>query len=339
MSALAAGCSLLVPLDGSVGDASTPSDDGPAMIVGDASDAGDAGDAMAELGAPLKPCAIGGGMTGLCAPYPPDGWAGPLIFYEGPAADPVQACASGYAPSCNGCTLHASPSGDPAACAPCSCDSSNVVCGEWLTDVCGSMEGGAPYPNPGCYGPVTPDQYFAYAAPVGTCNASGGEATLGPPWGQTVTACSPTATLQPGSCAPGEWCLAPPPPPFPQRFCVSQPGTLACPGGTYAVPFTTFQDASDTRACTTCSCGPPQSELGMKAQGQDQPLQCYGSIEICEDDACSQGCTSAGCQSSGGKYVKVDVELTPSEAGCEPEGGERTGQLEPTGPITFCCSQ
>src|ERR1700689_1538155 len=104
------------------GVASTPSDDAPSMMLGDAGDAGDASDAVIELGAPLKPCAVGGGMTGLCAPYPPDGWAG----------DPVQACASGYAPSCNGCTLHASPSSDPAVCAPCSCDSSNVACAEWL---------------------------------------------------------------------------------------------------------------------------------------------------------------------------------------------------------------
>jgi hypothetical protein len=334
LSSLAAGCSLLVPLDGSVGDASTPSDDAPSMMVGDA--VGDASDAMAELGAPLKPCVVGGGATGLCAPYPPDGWAGPLIFYEGPAADPVQACASGYAPSCSGCTLHASPSSDPATCATCSCDPSNVVCGIWLTDACESMspEGGVPYPSSGCYGPIKPDQSFGYPAPVGTCNASGGGATIGPPWGQTVTACSPTATLQTGNCAPGEWCLATPPPPFPARFCVSQPGTLACPGGTYVVPFSTFQDASDTRACTKCSCGSPQNGNGMKGQG----LQCSGEIQICEDDACSE-CTPAECQNPGWKYVAVDIDPTPFEAGCEPEGGEATGQLEPTGPITFCCSQ
>jgi hypothetical protein len=326
----AAGCSLLQSYDGYVGtDATAPGEAG--------------GDTRAEAaeaaGQTLSACTMSQGANGLCAPAVPHGWAGPLILFEGPT-DPAQVCASGYTSSCNGCLLHASPSTAEATCAACSCDPSPVSCGVWLAPGCPqqgqAFDGGFPFVAPGCYAlpnGIDPQMVVgSYAAPVGSCAARGGQATVPPAWQESATACIPTAQLQQGSCASGEWCLATPPPPFPPAFCVSQPGTVDCPSGSpYVVTRTVYDDAGDTRGCSSCTCGAPDG--GMNAMNGG----CIGDIQSCMDDACA-GCSPVVCKL--GIQGPVLVQIDPTfQGGCDHGGGQPTGQLTPTGATTFCCTQ
>lgn len=137
-------------------------------------------------------------------------------------------------------------------------------------------------------------------------------------------------------CELGQLCAPLPPPGFMlcQFFRGEDPG-YECPPG-HEGPFVFHDTRSDTRGCTPCQCGEPQ--------GAD----CSAVVSLFSDGACSDFLASytlttamdGGCvdlppgAALGSKLGLLAVDKLGS---CAPSGGEPSGAVELSGPLTLCC--
>jgi hypothetical protein len=142
--------------------------------------------------------------------------------------------------------------------------------------------------------------------------------------GYEVSACSDTGAL----CVP----MAQSPPGFSQ--CTYQSGEHECPSG-YPDRHIFYDEVSDSRHCSTCSCGVPEGG-GCKAYleaYQDTMCAVFAAgftiqlWELCHDTGEGFGL--------GSKRLVTPPVYEPGA--CEPSGGELSGSLELEGPTTFCC--
>lgn len=137
-----------------------------------------------------------------------------------------------------------------------------------------------------------------------------------------------------GGCEGGSVCLAKGSGQYDSPACVSQSGTVACPGG-FPELIEAYSGTTDTRGCSQCECA-------------SNTLSCEGSkFTIWDVD----GCASGGADdidipvgSCVGTEPYVDNNACSYRAtigalagSCATSGGEPTGELVPDGAVTYCC--
>lgn len=283
-------------------------------------------------------CGQAGCADFTCADAPPSGWEGPFQLYSGPngQAPPCPAPASNQV-----LAAYQDPHGDPAQCTTCTV--------------------GAPYGET-CYGAVTfysdsacSDNPSMILAGLDFCNPANADDAVGfagtappqaeyfcdvpeqnptvPPftWSSAAVGCAAPSAPQNG-CGANKLCVPAPEAPFQPRLCISKAADAPCPGQTYtarSVYYTTVQDA---RTCTPC--GYTRADI-----------TCTGTAMLYSDTTCGSALAtvsdfSGACMSLPGtvaatKMIGASFSGTPS---CSPVGGQPTGSVAPTGPITVCCT-
>jgi hypothetical protein len=120
--------------------------------------------------------------------------------------------------------------------------------------------------------------------------------------------------------------------------CLYQKGDHECPLD-YPNKRVFYDDMSDTRHCTDCSCGPPEGGV------------CSATVSVFKGGSCSDSdWVGGGIATSAGSLcfdlppgVMTDLKskmATPPQyqpSVCEPIESELSGSLELQGPSTFCC--
>jgi hypothetical protein len=272
-------------------------------------------------------------MTGYsCAAPAPVGWSGPEVLFEQPGA-------TGSTPDCPASYPHldfvggASPSGDPATCAPCVCEPPNPTCDAtqfqtFSAKMCKGTMTSLDTPSGACVTLGMPASVIVGKAQQGSldCAVTGGEATIPPlTWASRAVACggaSLGAGCEVGVCAPR------PQAPFGQRLCVWQSGDQACPGG-YPQKRTLAQ-VKDDRGCSACGCT------------TENPPACTVTTTLYSDATCQTAIIDTPAPDTcaslvPAQSVKVDVTSTGG-ASCAASGGTPTGGVQES-VTTFCCDQ
>jgi hypothetical protein len=292
---------------------------------------GDDGGTVATCAAPQQ-----------CTAAAPAGWSGPVELYTAPTGQGAPpACGSGFdsTPAFDG---NGDLSAPPVSCSPCSCGvATGVTCVApamtfYLDDSCGTPIS-TMIPSSTC----TPTTLGAMSVTVGlptasagACAALGGMATATTAtWGTVARACVPSASPASGGCDPGQVCAPAASSPFSTRGCVVQSGVAsACPAGFPAGPQVFYSGLDDQRACSACTCSPPNGG----ACTIDSPAIETGCLA-------STGTLSApsACMSFTGPVpVKLIAQPTLVDAGvCAlTGGGAPSGMADGTGAMSFCCA-
>jgi hypothetical protein len=120
------------------------------------------------------------------------------------------------------------------------------------------------------------------------------------------------------------------------RFCQVLPDPAEeCPDD---LPdrYEVFQDTTDERTCTPCTCGPPTGGA------------CTTKVGVYADEVCEAPAGSAYVASNGPPICfdvpdgaallgKTAEEVSSSPGSCKPSGGEPVGEVVPAQPVTWCC--
>jgi len=303
-----------------------------------------------------------------CAPSIPNGWTGYYEIFQGlPAEDPgcspeypMDAYAGNFnlnAPpaNCNACLC-----GAPQAqvCNPpsvitvldCACGGTptvplplNMPAG-WSGTCASAIDGmgqGYYYPgNSNCGPDMAQPCNQAVTAPAptvagGFCATSGGGGMVPPAhWDGFVRACNGASTMGKG-CNLSQACLPKPQSPYAPLICIKHAGDFNCPAGQFSQKQVFYDDFTDNRACSACSCDAPSGST------------CEGNISIYSDtflNACSipaQSFPAGGCGFLSGNPPAGNSKFTqtqpPTGGACAPIGGQPVGQATKTFPQTFCC--
>jgi hypothetical protein len=280
--------------------------------------------------------------SGVCADVVPSGWSGPVTLFD-QTGSTAPACPSSFPtdaydgnaglnvpnPTC-GCTCSAG--------AGAQCGSSDI---EFFQDFACAMScsggGSVGLPTGLCFGStgcagnagglilVPPSIVYA-----GTCSPQPTSSIPPATWTTTARGCATTPIA--GSCSSGGVCVATPPSPF-ASVCIFQAGMQTCPGGSYSVSHVFYGGVSDSRACSTCSCGSP---TGTSCTGSQVTL--FGSGNCSGTTATVSNI--AGCQSVGVAVTSVEETTAPTanNGSCAASGGQASGTATPATPTTVCCS-
>jgi hypothetical protein len=295
----------------------------------------DTNDSGPGLSLDAEPACAGGACVA-----PPAGWIGPVALWEGsPASAPLCSDVSGVdAFDAFGGPVSAATTGCPT----CGCSVGSgayckAVVGE--TDAYsapGTCNGGADtltFLTAGCQstGASSGTGYIsnATASAVGTCTASTtGTATLPTPsWHTAARGCA----FARGTCTSGA-CAASPNAPFMSGVCVYQNAAASCPPG-FPASHTYYTGATDTRGCAGCACTYSATCTASLAIYAASGAPCT-STELRTTLMTPQSCYTAWT------YGSMNVTFTgPIGASCAPSGGQATGLLTPSGPMTVCCTQ
>lgn len=181
------------------------------------------------------------------------------------------------------------------------------------------------------------------------CQALGGfESKSGFSWSQQERLCRSRGTDNLSCANAGEVCVPKVPSSFAQGVCVYREGDHACPDQTYANKVLLYRNAVDDRACSACTCG--------DATGN---LSCEGFLRQFPNDDCTEATPTVseslrltwGQPSTCGDVsnfippagvpqgVSLEVEVSGlAQASCAPSGGQPTGQVKGSDPVTICCT-
>ena len=289
---------------------------------------------------------------GPCGPLLPLGWSRPVLLWSGPQFE---------APECPADRAgivqyegHADPN-VPPECFSCSCEPSTGECELPSFLTAGSQKCGFQDPPPIIY------DFSGLDPEPMSCNTTNAipadliKSLTISPLIMTESGCKPVTTLPPKSgdvswktfaraCGSvvspcqdqGALCVstAEPPPGYSQ--CIYQQGEHECPSG-YPDRRVFYDDISDSRHCSECSCGAPEGS------------ECSSYVRAYEDATCSI-LVSVDLVSSTQLWAECgDMVTSPALGGktatapiyepgtCEPSGGEPSGSVELKGPTTFCC--
>ncbi len=164
----------------------------------------------------------------------------------------------------------------------------------------------------------------------GTCAASAATNVPDAGWTASARLCQVGEPMS-GQCAGGEVCVPPVASPF--VSCIAMAELSPCPSGPYTSRRVYYGAATDTRACTECSCSTPSLECtgGTVATFGNpgcamQPHVAWNAPQSCADI-------------HGAQSAVYDGDAVPSSGPCTPVGGVPTGQLTPTSPTTICCTR
>ncbi len=289
-----------------------------------------AGATDAAIAADVQIVQLPTGKSCACLDAPPADWRGPAAVASGPGAAPpcggdygaeaLQAFADPDAPAAQcGCTCATSgvtcPSSfpvnlyDSATCTGTKCDTVTMsvgTCNDLLATNCSLVKGVGPAP-----------------APLGTCAPQPTSTVPKRGWKEALRACLLPAPPRQETCGGGELCVPLPTTPLETRPCIFRAGDVACPAGLYSVKRVVYGDATDDRACSTCTCGSVTGSC-TTAIRQDCGGQPPVSVAPC------------AAVTDPSKIMLVSAPL-PSGVACPAMGGTPIGGVTPTSPTTFCC--
>ncbi|HXU06702.1 MAG TPA: hypothetical protein VN903_37355 [Polyangia bacterium] len=275
----------------------------------------------------LVDCADPACAAYACVAAAPSGWSGPVALWEG----------SGTAPACPtvfDTMAYAGQGGltaGNASCSSCSCIGApcNVYIQFFDGATCGAGTQTYSGNTLGCHSPpFTPTFSRAYYSGVQqgiTCTTpTGGAITRDTPAFQTTArACSSSTVIVQGGCSAGSVCAPRSTSPYQTALCVYRTGTYPCPTG-YTVGHSYASGATDGRACSACNC---------------TNLNCYDA-KVTEFSGAS--CTGTvgmtqplpdmypACGGAVGTTRSRRIQISCS-------GGQLTGSVSATNPVTVCC--
>jgi hypothetical protein len=283
-------------------------------------------------------CADSDCTTHLCAAPAPPGWSGPVTVVVSAVAQALPSCAGAWPSSAD--HDHGLDAPD-AECSKCSCSSPSVQCtlaGVVIhtgTSCSGSVEQTlSPQASGVCSSFTSQDmdtlEGLQSQASSGSCTESGGTASLPPvAWTEHARICE-GAVFGLG-CEDSDPCVPAPTGPF--QLCVTQAGNQACPTG-YGDKTLLYGGFTDTRGCSSCSCGSAQN------------AQCNSATEIWNVPNCAGG-PDATVPNDGVACLHEHLLVVSSgsfmftaagNAGaCPTAGGAPNGTATETDPTTVCC--
>lgn len=275
--------------------------------------------------------------TSACVEAPIAGWNGPAIFYEAASTATPPACSGGYANTA--LNLHGGLSGGNATCT-CSCGAAaGTTCGSatvggYLDSACTAIRNNEMLAPNACATVAVSSNYYYLDVPNvtgGSCAASLAKNIPPATWSTQFLTCTGTQAFTSTGCAADQVCAPRPSAPFDAQVCIYASGAVTCPSGSsYSNRFVRYASFSDTRDCSTCSCGAPTGSCG-------------GHVDFITST--SQGCNlGPKATITPGQCVALSITTTdlnkyvPAPAPtCAASTGALTGALSPTGATTFCC--
>jgi hypothetical protein len=279
-----------------------------------------------------------------CVPTVPAGWEGPLEIFEGTGApgSPGPSCGANYGAEAY---LGFVTPDAPAATCSCSCAAPAAACGppvlEYFNDgTCEeSCDTASQAIGPGCTALGASDDckgggtHYTIKSgapmPGGSCKPVAATSVAALSWASRAHLCAATTPLTTAACAMGNVCAPATDVGFePTTRCVVHQGASPCPPA-YPSSRTYYESAADDRGCTACTCGPPSAgACGNATVSLYARTDCSaGGVPIMASPACLplEGAMSAG----------PSPNAAPT---CAPAGGQPTGMVTPTSPLTVCCT-
>ena len=266
------------------------------------------------------------------------GWNGPAIYYEGATGTPPPACTGDYAMS--GPALVAGLNGGSASCT-CSCDApTGTSCGSATLQTHSDKfclmapTGSQTVPSMTCTGYTLggATNYFKLIAPTvtgGSCAPSLAKNIPVATWSTQFRACTSSTPFSSAGCNADQVCAPRPSAPFDAQICIYTSGSVACPtGSSYSNRLLRYASFSDTRDCSSCSCGAPSGSCGGDVTFAEGPGTCGNYNDGVVSTACAQV--------TPGSATLVGYAPDPA-ATCMPSSGLVTGAVTATQPTTFCC--
>jgi hypothetical protein len=162
---------------------------------------------------------------------------------------------------------------------------------------------------------------------VGGCAANANHTLPTAVWGTQVQACGGATTI-PTACANGEVCSPLAVTPF-EKLCIQRTGEHDCPSQSYSEKVVVYEDFTDTRACSACSCGPATSS-------------CRGEVDFTYPGG-GQSCGSLANTVAAGSCGAMNnltqtATYSPNPSGsCTASASTLSGGVTQNGPVTFCC--
>lgn len=264
---------------------------------------------------------------------PPEGWAYVQMNVTS---------FGGVPPACGGMP-ETTFSGPPshASCPACACTPGSATCTPTL--FCSTSSNcGTPTAIGGSCGSIPAAANFCqiqFNLAESGCSPSDPELEL-PTWESAHHLCGELSLSASPECAPGQLCADT----VSARLCVMIEGESdVCPETFETERFLTYRDATDTRTCSDCGCGPPS---GGSCGGNAQ-FDIFHSAGICDASLfCIGGCehttiSGTSCQSIAGAEDPVRAQVEGAATGvhgdCAPSGGDPSGSFAPEEPVTVCC--
>jgi hypothetical protein len=281
------------------------------------------------------------GCSALCAPALPAGWSGPYALFESATSPPVAL------PSCDAgaygnhiddgfealdagppqCSCACGPVNDAGCGPPVVSFFSDMRCTQTCPPTTQTVAATCTRLSVDSCGPAV---HFTVAAgaPSGSCEPDAATVLPSvPPENARICGLPSTATpLTTFGCEDGGLCV---PALLDGELCVAQEGTWACPAG-YPQQHMYYTAYSDSRSCTSCTCGPPTG------------IACTATLSTFGNPTCSGGFAplSAPAQCGGvGVRSALTAGTTATGGACSPSGGQPTGGVTPTGARTVCCTK
>ncbi len=271
---------------------------------------------------------VGNCAQGTCVATPPAAWQGPVAFYSGDSGM--------AAPACVGTALDLGEGqlfGPPAQCSSCTCSMPQVNCGATLITHAGmncTLGTTAVSEDTSCQALLSSTGNTFFTAPpptvsAGACAPLGGVKTLPPvTYKNVIRLCKTTSN---GSCSAGFECFVPPTPAYQSKPCIYKMANVACDAPGFSVKHTAYGGITDTRDCSSCSCGAGSGTC----TGNTELYSMLGCSTLIATVPSDNSCVSA----SGTQSFKLKLSKSGS---CPPSGGTSTGNVSPNSPVTICCA-
>lgn len=267
-----------------------------------------------------------------CAPGVPPGFTGPVAYWEGPTGS-EPACAAPF--DVELATLFADLDCPDAEC-PCDCgNAANQTCTNgmsmwWsksgcpINNVSDNLSSSCDVPSVSSPDHVVVLGLGGSKTQGGNCTATGGPPQKTTTWNTTGRICG--ASLLEGGCAGGTECV--PDPGALLGPCIFRTGDVACPLSGYSDKHVVYETTTDTRSCSSCTCG--------GASGGS----CSQNVITYSDTGCSQQSgsfnTSANCATVS-NVVRFKFTPTVTVSGSCPPQVTPTGACAEANPTTVCC--
>jgi len=274
-----------------------------------------------------------------CVDEAPEGWT--YSTTEPADGGEPTPCADGSAPE----ELFTGKAG-PAECSACSCgplegascSMPTLECAPGSNSCNGGTDWSGAFQNGACAKPSLGLNFSlscrqsspAAVMEPGSCAPSASDFANKEPFAGRVRACSSKSNG--GGCGAGSVC-APKPASATQSLCIRQDGEQACPAG-FTKAIQGYQNGTDTRACSACSCASAATCEGGVFRFYDfNGCSAGGDNPIVVDDGTCRNLTSL--LDSGSWSVEAVPVMVGG--GCTAQGGEPTGEVQTEGAVTFCC--
>jgi|HubBroStandDraft_6_1064221.scaffolds.fasta_scaffold111573_1 hypothetical protein len=169
----------------------------------------------------------------------------------------------------------------------------------------------------------------------GSCAPSGGTFPNQGSWQTRVDACGVDQAA--GSCGSGQVCIPQGSGDPGESLCVRYDGMSVCPAG-WTKAIVAYPNATDTRACTACTCGDGatcgDSHYTFYDTANCTSASASGSINVGAN--LSNQCTDVTSEINQPSW-SAKATLPQAHGQCPPGGGQPTGVVTPENPITYCC--